>query len=251
MRKNRSDSTSREQGQVTFDQQTIHYFIRQSSRAKHIRLEIRRTTGLTVIIPRRYDIRKLPEILKEKRGWITARIAEYGENPSEDTGKPLKIGDTVPYLGKELMLVLQPGSNNDRTDIRLENNALAVPAVQAGNGLGAVLEVWYRLRAAEFIKEEARRYGSLMNIVFNRIAIRDQKTRWGSCSKKGNLNFNWRLMMAPVSVIEYVIIHELSHLKEMNHNRRFWDFVAEYCPDWRRQRKWLKDHGNKLADTIS
>jgi predicted metal-dependent hydrolase len=89
-----------------------------------------------------------------------------------------------------------------------------------------------------------------MGISYQRIAIRGQKTRWGSCSRKKNLSFNWKLIMAPGSVVEYVIIHELLHLKEMNHSKRFWELVARYCPGWRENKKWLKQHEADLTSKL-
>jgi predicted metal-dependent hydrolase len=79
-----------------------------------------------------------------------------------------------------------------------------------------------------------------IGVRYDRIAIKGQSTRWGSCSSKRNLNFNWRLMMAPPGAVDYVIIHELCHLKELNHSPRFWALVAQHCPDYRRWERWLK-----------
>lgn len=83
-------------------------------------------------------------------------------------------------------------------------------------------------------------------MTFGGITVRDQKTRWGSCSARGNLNFNWRLILAPEPVLDYVVIHELAHRKEMNHSKQFWDIVEAMMPDYRTQRQWLKEHGDQL-----
>lgn len=104
------------------------------------------------------------------------------------------------------------------------------------------MEQWYRTEAARLITEIADKLSSQMGIDYKRILIRGQKTRWGSCSHKKNLSFNWKLIMAPEPVVEYVTIHELIHLKEMNHSKKFWELIAQYCPDWRQHKKWLKQH---------
>ena len=85
-----------------------------------------------------------------------------------------------------------------------------------------------------------------MGLSYNRLIIKGQKTLWGSCSRKRNLNFNWRLMMALEPVIIYVVVHELAHLKFMNHSRKFWQLVEKYCPDWRQHRTWLRIHSTEL-----
>lgn len=104
----------------------------------------------------------------------------------------------------------------------------------------------YRAQAAEIFARKASYYAERMGVTYQRIAIRDQKTRWGSCSGKGNLNFNWRLVLAPAPVLDYVVIHELAHRREMNHSSRFWRIVEEIMPDYRTHRRWLRDHGDSL-----
>ncbi len=91
----------------------------------------------------------------------------------------------------------------------------------------------------------------IMGVEYNGITIRNQKTRWGSCSSKGNLNFNCLLMLAPESVRQYVVIHELCHLTHMNHSPAFWALVEKYCPNFKEEKKWLKDNGNQLIRRIS
>jgi predicted metal-dependent hydrolase len=91
-----------------------------------------------------------------------------------------------------------------------------------------------------------QRRATEMGITYGRVAIRDQKTRWGSCSRAGNLNFNWRLVLAPPAVLDYVVVHELAHRVELNHSARFWRVVARYCPAMNAHRTWLRTHGATL-----
>lgn len=104
--------------------------------------------------------------------------------------------------------------------------------------------------ALKVIPEKVRVYAGIMNVSYGRITIRNQKTRWGSCSGKGNLNFNCLLMLAPERVIDYVVVHELCHLIEMNHSKAFWQQVERVMPDYKDQRQWLKDHGNEIVSRI-
>ena len=100
-----------------------------------------------------------------------------------------------------------------------------------------------RQRAGFLLGERTVLYAERMQVSYGRITIRDQKTRWGSCSAAGNLNFNWRLVMAPGEVLDYVVVHELAHRKEMNHSRKFWAEVKNVLPDYEKRRKWLKEFG--------
>ena len=104
----------------------------------------------------------------------------------------------------------------------------------------------YRDKAREIFEQKVSYYAQMMGVSYGRIAIRDQKTRWGSCSGEGNLNFNWRLIFAPAGVLDYVVVHELAHRKEMNHSPRFWKVVEDTMPEYRKYQKWLKENGRGL-----
>ena len=104
--------------------------------------------------------------------------------------------------------------------------------------------------AREIFTRQVCFYADRMNVSYGRISIREQKTRWGSCSSKGNLNFNWRLIFAPEEVVDYIVVHELAHRKEMNHSRAFYNVVASVLPDYKVQEKWLKENGEKLWNCV-
>ena len=231
---------------ATLDDQTVSYAVKRSSRAKHARLEVRVETGLTVVIPSSYNINDIPDLLRKKGRWILDKLAKYASGQPITKGKELKSGYFIPYLGRHLKVVTRydPGTVNC---VKLENNRLLVDLNSRNGRLNLVLEWWYRQQAEKLIKERADELCPRLGVAYNRLTVRGAKTRWGSCSQKGNLNFNWKLMMAPEPVIDYVIIHELAHLKEMNHSKNFWKLVAEHCPKWRTHRKWLKSHEAELT----
>lgn len=104
----------------------------------------------------------------------------------------------------------------------------------------------YREIARDIFTQKTAYYAQIMNVTYGRISIREQKTRWGSCSGDGNLNFNWRLIFAPEEVLNYIVIHELAHRREMNHSPAFYKIVSEVMPDYKKQQKWLKENGQKL-----
>jgi len=105
---------------------------------------------------------------------------------------------------------------------------------------------WLRNKAEQVIDERLVYYRDIVGVSYHRFCIKAQKTRWGSCSSKGNLNFNWRLVMAPLWVLDYVVVHELSHLKHMNHSKEFWDTVAMHIPEYKKAVAWLKENGRSL-----
>ncbi|MFC1926797.1 M48 family metallopeptidase [Chloroflexota bacterium] len=234
---------------ISLDGHTIVYAIKRSTRAKHVRLEVGREHGLTVVVPRSYRIDRLSKLLEAKRVWILGKLGER-DNVRPLSAETLKDGDKIPYLGRERTLKIQ--RNYSKVDaVKLEQNTLLVSLISETDRLELFLERWYRLQADSLMKKKVETFSVQLGVSYNRIVIRGQKTRWGSCSHKGNLNLNWKLVMAPEPVIDYVVIHELAHLKEMNHTKNFWKLVAEHCPQWRERRKWLKDHGVELASRLS
>jgi predicted metal-dependent hydrolase len=110
----------------------------------------------------------------------------------------------------------------------------------------AVSETEARRAARELVRMVAEEEAPPLGVEFRRIEVRDQRTRWGSCSPRGTLSFNWRLVLAPFAVLDYVVVHELCHLREANHSRRFWRLVESRRPGWREQRNWLREHGPEL-----
>lgn len=108
------------------------------------------------------------------------------------------------------------------------------------------LEQWYRTMARESILERINWFQKILQVKCNDVRIKEQKTRWGSCSLKGNLNFNWRIVMAPSDIIDYIVVHELCHLIHMNHSRDYWQLVEKYIPDYRDRRNWLTKKGMGL-----
>lgn len=143
------------------------------------------------------------------------------------------------YPGKNTQLFFRDGSF-----IIYINNKLT-EAAGYGEAKG-ILELWLRDQARGLIEDRVEEYREIIGVEYNSIRIKDTKSRWGSCSSKGNLNFSYRIVMAPKAVMDYVIIHELCHLKHMNHSKEFWATVGQYMPDYEKQKEWLRVNGAKL-----
>jgi len=238
-----------EKHEISFDGQTISYAVKRSPRAKYVRLEVGSETGLTIVVPKSYKLGLLPDLLKGKSRWILDKLTKYGQVRPLPADKELKSGDTIPYLGRNLEVIVRQNHRN-ASSVELARKRIVVRLAPGNARLNLVLEQWYRMQAAKLMKQKADKIGAQLGLTYKRLIIRGQKTRWGSCSQMGNLSFNWKLIMAPEPVIEYVVIHELAHLKEMNHAKSFWQLVARHCPRWRQHRKWLKDHEAALASKI-
>ena len=220
----------------------LSFELRVSQRARQLRLEIHSGSRLLVILPHNLPAQKAYDLIVEKENWILKHIKKQQSPPQ----KKLSAGDSVLYRGKSIKIRALSVSEKTAT-IRLRESFFEIHLPQDGNlPLNEVLASWFRWQAKNQIVKETRRLAKKLGVIIGRISIRDQKTRWGSCSSKKNLNFNWRLLMAPPAVLQYVIIHELTHLEQMNHSKKFWSLVAKRCPDYKTHQKWLKEHGTEL-----
>jgi len=229
--------------QIQLESKVIPYIVKRSLRSKLLWLRITREKGLIVTLPRYYKIELLDSYLKSKSNWILRTIKKIYNQQPENLDK---FSDQVSYLGISLNIVKK---TNDRkvAEIKLEESRLVVdldPCYQKGHAVE--IENWLKEQAVRYINLKVLSLSAKMGLSYNKISIRNQKSRWGSCSHGKNLSFNWRLIMAPEPVIEYVIIHELSHLQEMNHSQAFWNLVENYCADAKKHRKWLNLNSSNL-----
>ena len=210
--------------------------MRRSKRARRVRVTVDRAGTVEVVLPQRLPLRAAEEAVRELRPWIDRRLADAGRQRAA----VLARGDTVPYLGETLTLRPEPG----RTRVLRRGAALLVPA---GPERQAALERWFRRMARAEIQSRLDRACAIAGLDYTRLTIRDQRTRWGSCSRGGAMSFNWRLLLAPEAVLDYVVWHEVCHLAFMDHSPRFWGLVARYCPDHREHVAWLKRNAGLLV----
>jgi predicted metal-dependent hydrolase len=231
---------------IALNEKTVSYTLKRSYKARLIWLNIKQKTGLTVTIPYNYNVQKLPEYLNFNCDWILRNLEKYCSQIEASSAIDTRPANTISYLGKYIT-VMQERNNSGPTAVRLTQNNLIVSLNSSSQNVSfSELESWYRIQANRLINDKVKKFSQLMGLAYNRVVIRDQKSRWGSCSCRRNLNFNWRLIMAPEAVLDYVIIHELCHLKEMSHSKSFWKLVTHYCPEWHELRGWLDNHCNEL-----
>ena len=214
----------------------IDYRVRRSERARRVRVTVDPARGVEVVLPRRAPEREAAAAVAEFAPWIERRVRELARARAAVAAR----GDAVPYLGDMLRLVAQPG----RTRVHRRGPELLVPD---GQSLGTALERWYRREARAQIEPRLRRACSLAGTAYSRLTIRSQRTRWASCSRAGAMSFNWRLLLAPEPVLDYVVWHEVCHLEVMDHSPRFWALLGSRCPDCREHARWLRRHGTTLV----
>jgi predicted metal-dependent hydrolase len=213
----------------------IAYRIRRSERARRVRVTVD-AAGVEVVLPRRAPEREAAAAVRELEPWIRRRIQE--RRRAEET--VAARGEDVPYLGRLLQVHAQPG----RTRVHRRGDVLLAPA---GADRVPALERWYRRAARAEIAPRLDRACALAGTPYTTLTIRGQRTRWASCSRSAAMSFNWRLLLAPDAVLDYVIWHEVCHLQIMDHSPRFWALVARRCPAYRDHARWLRHHGQTLV----
>ena len=215
----------------------IRYQIRRSPRARRVRVTVDPARGIEVILPRRASEREAAAAISELRPWIERRMTEFAAARASVAAR----GNSVPYLGAMLRTVPQPG----RMRVHRRGSDLLVPA--EGADRVAALERWYRRAAHSEIEPRLDRACDAAGTTYSKLTIRGQRTRWASCSRSGAMSFNWRLLLAPEPVLDYVVWHEVCHLEVMDHSPRFWSLLARRCPDYREHAGWLRKHGATLV----
>lgn len=225
----------------------ITYSIRESTRAKKVNLKITVNKGLEVVVPMNFPFSRIEPLLKNNEAWIVQKLdALSGLLKREKTESDDNARQVVYFLGNpyRLVTVLQQGAPS----VELIGDKIVLILSQKDAGLRLqILEAWLRHQAKEIISKRASKIKEKLGIDYNQLFIKDQKTRWGSCSSQGNLNFNYRIVMAPLPVIDYLVAHELAHLIEMNHSKNFWALIESVCPDYKKHRQWLNDTGKDLT----
>ncbi len=214
----------------------IPYTVRRSSRARRVRVTVDAARGVQVVLPHRAAEREAAAAVRELGPWIRRRFGELQRAQETVAAR----GDTVPYLG--LTLTLRPQTGRSRVHRR--GAELLVPD---GPERAAALERWFRHAARQEIAARLDRACEVAGLAYERLTIRGQRTRWASCSPARAMSFNWRLLLAPEAVLDYVVWHEVCHLRIMDHSPRFWALLERYCPDYRVHRDWLRSNGPTLV----
>lgn len=231
---------------MTIGNEPICYEIVRSSRARRVRLRVGPDPVVRIIAPAGVRLGEPVRLLQPHAAWIRRQLEAIQAQLAAPSPIP-QPGDPLPFLGSMLSLQVASTVSAPPTVSRQENVALVHLPASRWHLLAAVLEAWYRDQARALLTRRVSLWSRRMNLSYGHIWIKDQRTRWGSCSSKGNLNFSWRLIMAPKAVIDYVVVHELCHLRAPHHGPAFWSEVERYCPEYRQHVRWLREQGPRLA----
>lgn len=218
----------------------IKYQIKYSSR-KTISIIVERDRSVVVRAPLNTSEEVIEREVRKRRRLLQEKIEHNQKYPFQKPAKEFVSGETLLYLGKHYKLYV---TENSKEGISFDNKFFIGKTNQ--QEANRFFREWYIKSATEIIVPKAKEIAKQLGVVYNKINVLDLKYRWGSCTPKDNIHFNWRIIKAPMTVIEYIIVHELTHLLEANHTSEFWNRVAVLQPEFTKAKDWLKHYGGEL-----
>lgn len=211
---------------IVIKDQSYEVHIKQNKRAKHLQLKVYKTGEVKVTVPAGLSLKAGERFLNQKRDWLEKKISKLAFNMNK-----------FRYLGCELKVSI----NTYKEDITffLHDEKTLLLKESDNCSVNELFEVWLFERASEYIPKRVNELAVMHGFKYNKVRVKKLTSRWGSCSSKKNLSFNYKLISYSRKVIDYVIVHELCHLKEMNHSKKFWQLVESILPDYKDSKKTL------------
>ena len=239
---------SLETSAITWGDTRLTYSIRRSARRKKtVAVTVDPAGGVLLVAPEDFPTSRLDEVARRKAGWIVQRLRGVESNGVPPSPREFVSGESVLYLGRHYRLKVHPGGTGEA---KLRGGWLHVPA-PAGEGqqdhVRGALVSWLRRHAAERLPERVEMWRPKAGVEMPRVVISDQKRRWGSCDRSGTIRLNWRIIQAPMRLVDYVVVHELVHLRHRGHGRDYWQALGRIMPDYERRREDLRQRGVGLA----
>ena len=196
-------------------------------------------SGVVIRVPKSLSDKRIRELILKRSQWIKTKLREHSERPAI-APREYVSGEGFPYLGKTYRLKVVQGAEQS---LKLQAGRLVATITSRDNQTSDVKNLlidWYQRHADLRLREKVERLAPIVGVKPSSIVVKGYKSRWGSCSSKGDISFNWRIIAAPHRIVDYVVIHELCHMLEHNHSPKFWRHVERHEPDWRWCRQWLK-----------
>ena len=216
----------------------------RTKRRKTVSIQI--VKGLVkVIIPEQLSDARIKTLIQKRNPWIRKKLREQSKIIQPEP-KEYVSGESFSYLGRNYRLKVIVGTYDE---VRLKSGYLEVELLKKSSEqkIRDLLLSWYKNRALERLTEKTNRYAAIMGLTPQSVFVKDYKARWGSCFPDGKISYNWRIIIAPHHIVDYVVVHELCHLKHPNHSPAYWRSVKRVVPEFAIFRKWLSEHGSKLV----
>jgi len=229
--------------------QDFEYKVIRRPRRKTVGICVKPDQTVQVAIPKRFPLAKVDALVRAKTDWIHRKLSRYRDIQAQYQPKQYVSGEIFTYLGRDYRLQVVEGA---KTPVNLRRGALRVgvpdtlSTEKRPSFVSRALETWFCELAQQHLGERTTWYAARMQVVPASVGIKSYRSRWGSCHADGRIYFNWRIIMASPSIVDYVVVHELCHLVHHNHSSDYWHLVESIMPEYRDARGWLKQHGHGL-----
>ncbi len=239
--------------EIQFGTTIIEYDIKRSDERETVSITVDPEEGVIVTAPEEVSEEKIKEITRSRASWIIEKQEEIKEISEPPLEKEFLSGEKLQYLGRRYRLQLIEKDEREDVSVSLKKGKFLVKIPEGLDDKKrrkivreALLE-WYYEHAENKLKERVKRYKDQVGVEPSAVKVKQQQKRWGSCTKNKELLYNWRIVMAPMSIVDYVVVHELCHLKEDNHTDRFWRILKSVIPDYEDRKEWLRVNGPRLV----
>jgi predicted metal-dependent hydrolase len=222
--------------------------IRKNGR-KSVSIIVRPDKTVQILVPHTMEEKTIENIIAAKQNWINRKISELDSSELQRVDHHYQEGEPFLFMGKSLRLVIATGRGN--VSIKADHLQVTVPPGLQGEDRSHYIRQkmldFYCLEALKIFREKTSKIAQIYKLSPVFVGVKDYKSRWGTCFSDGRIYYNWKLILSPENIIEYVIVHELCHLKVPDHSKRFWQSVEMTVPDWKIRRKWLRINGHALC----
>lgn len=231
---------------------TIDYSVEYLKGKKDVSLSVCLTEGVKLVAPEGIDFEKLNTILHKKAPWILKKRYELEEVIDTPLAREYVSGEKFAYLGRHYRLKVLKNENIHTSILNFKQGRFIAetPAhitdSERRNELKQLFKEWYISHGYKKVEERLKFYCPKMELEPAKVGFKEQQKRWGTCTKEGAVYLNWRILMAPMSVVDYVLVHELAHIKHMDHSTDYWRFVRSILPDYEQRKEWLRINGPTL-----
>ncbi|OMD62995.1 zinc metalloprotease [Paenibacillus odorifer] len=236
-----------------FGTKNITYNLHHKAYKTDITVTVDWTNGVNVVVPEHITQEELEKVLHKKAPWILKKMYEFNEIKMFTPEKEFLSGEKFPYLGRHYRLKVTAHEKKSDVSLMFKKGCFLATIPKDWNDrqrqkeLKELLQQWYFLHGEIKLRERLNLYSPKMECYPSKLVLKEQEMRWGSCTKNGTVNINWLILMAPMRIVDYVLVHELAHLKHPDHSPAFWATIQSILPDYESRKEWLRVHGPTLT----
>ncbi len=212
------------------------------SKRRSLAVFITEEAKIIIKAPKNLNQNKIQNFIDQKTNWINKKIKAKTEQLEKLKDRKIENDKKIPFLGKELTIK----TNSEKNSIDHDKNTINLKFQHLEEDTKEQVIKLYKKQAKKIFEDRITIWSLKMNLKPSKIRLSSAKTRWGSCTGKNVISLNWKLLLAPLEILDYVVIHELAHIEQKNHSKKFWSLVEKFDPSWKNKRKWLKENGISL-----